>query len=612
MLQVVNNHGPAKPQRTGLAASSTSPLMTSKESLAGEGVSVVGIRGGVGADDGVEPCGSNVMTVKNVMGSGSGGSPKKNGLVVVPCLETSLTSMEDAGSSLDSKSSPECTLLNPSPLIIDADADIADDGDVTPTNLGLSDILASLNLSWDYVTSLQERFLEKEKVMGHERKSSMGNNSSSGCSEEGSTFKEIFGPIKYEDWMAPLASPETLSEISSLSSRASFLIPKDQSPLLRMKVGRNGNSASLHRGRNGKVNGVNGSGATVDNNGTNGSHSRSLSCTYPEAVHGSGELATISSSVCDTILSHSQRLLPLLTNGNGNDGDDAKAYLELGEHHPFFGGESEHSDYYMEVTNGGVLPAGSGSPSSHHNFPEDDAMTPVAGDMNGSYVELLVDDPQASFMQSNGSVDEGARGNGSSTSCAGSGEGKRVSFNLRRKYASKDSGCSMGDLSIPLTPNRYEPIYPLFTQQEEYGVPCFNSPHYTYSGLSPQEESPGEMLSTSLSHPSSPSRFSYQAESPAPHDHSSSDETSPHPPSSISGAVSSLNPSSPLLGSFRFASDGVSGSVDPDVISATTISEPCTSESDSTATFIQIADLEAHREQHQEPSDNSEAPHHQH
>lgn len=592
--QVVNNHGPAKPQRTGLAASSTSPLVLSKESLAGEGgVSVVGVE-----EVHVEhiqhhqqgPSGTSGVTIL-VSGKGIGSPQKKaNGAGgVQPCMEASFSSNDD-GSSADTKSSPEHTLLNPSPLIIDADAEIEGDGELTPTNLGLSDILASLNLSWDYVTSLQERFIEKEKAMGHERKHSMGANSSSGCSEEGSTFKEIFGPIKYEDWMAPLASPETLSEISSLSSRASFLIPKDQSPLLKIKGGRNGasgpgNSTSLHRGKNGKMNGLNGATLGGSNNGLNGgSHSRSLSCTYPE-VGGSGgvqgEVPTISSSV-----------LQFISNGaSGGEDSGSKCYLDVGDHHHAI----PPRDLYIEVTNGGVLPTGSSSPQGDHHL-EDDAMTPVIGDLNGSYVELVVgSDGQR--------IERGAsNGNGSS-----SGEGKRVSFNLRRKYASKDSGCSVGDLSIPMTPCRYDPIYPVFSHQEEYGVPTYNSPHYTYTGHSPQE-SPTEMFPGGLA-PSADSsaaaKFSFPPSASSTsttgnNGGSSSPGESPHPPSSVSAVVSSS--ASPQLGIMSS--------------SAATSSDPGSSASGSTTTFIQIADLEAHLAQfhahqqhhqqfHQDPSDNS-------
>ena len=262
----MNNHGPAKPQRT--LAASTSPLMLSRDSLAGD--------------------------------SGSKSSPNKI------CMEN----VSFANNSSSSKPSPECTLMNPNPLIIDADAEVENDGELTPTNMGLTDLLAKFNLSWDYVTNLQERYLEKEDIMlrqqqclppdpplppcGHERRDSF-DNSSSGCSDVGSTFKEIFGPIKYDEWMAPLASPETLSEISSLSSRASFLIPKDQSPLLRMKGMKNGTSSSLHRYKNGKANGFGlGAPCSTFHNNNGHHHSRSFSCTYPEI----SDVSIISSGLC--------------------------------------------------------------------------------------------------------------------------------------------------------------------------------------------------------------------------------------------------------------------------------------------------------------------------
>lgn len=594
----MNNHGPAKPQRTGLAASSTSPLMMSKESLIGEGgVSVVGVE---------EICVENLSDQQGSSGGitvlpvGKGlGSPKAKSSVVGAgvSMENSLSSNDD-GSSVDTKSSPECTLLNPSPLIIDADADVEGDGELTPTNLGLSDILASLNLSWDYVTSLQERFMEKER-MGHERKHSVGANSSSGCSEEGSTFKEIFGPIKYEDWMAPLASPETLSEISSLSSRASFLIPRDQSPLMKMKGGRNGagNSTSLHRGKNGKMNGLNGCSALGGStNGVNGnSHSRSLSCTYPEVGAGreglGEEVSTISSSV-----------MQFMSNGANSEDTNRKMYLDVTDHHH----PVPPSDLYIDVTNCGVLPTGSSSPPEGHHHLDDDPMTPVIGDINGTYVELVVDDDSQRLQRG------AANGNGSS-----GGDGKRVSFNLRRKYASKDSGCSVTDLSVPETPNRYEPIYPVFSHQEEYGVPSYNSPHYTYTGNSPQD-SPTEPYPPHIPPDNNgsdpPGKFTFlpttssTAASGSNNGGPSSAEQSPHAPSSVSAAVSST--ASPQL--------GVSSSR-----SATNSSDPESSASGSTTTFIQIADLEAHLAQfhahqqhhqqfHHDPSDSSSENNHNH
>lgn len=587
--------------------------MLSKESLDGEGGMGVSVVGGM-----EEVCVERLQPQQGTSGTCKG-SPQKKGSVVgvvgAPLLETSFSGDEDGGSVETNKSSPECTLLNPSPLIIDADADVEGDGDLTPTNMGLGEILASLNLSWDYVTSLQERFMEKEKMMGHERKHSVGANSSSACSEEGSTFKEIFGPIKYEDWMAPLASPETLSEISSLSSRASFLIPKDQSPLLKMKGGRNGmgpgNSTSLHR-KNGKANGMNG-GATLgpNSNGTNGTHSRSLSCTYPE-VGGDGEdreLATISSSV-----------LQFISNAaNGGDDSNGKCYIDIGDSHHQHHHPIPPSDLYIEVTNGGVLPTGSSTPpEDHHHHLDEDPMTPVIGDINGSYVELVVGGDDLSKMQRGTATN----GNGSS-----SGEGKRVSFNLRRKYASKDSGCSVSDISIPVTPSRYEPIYPVFSHQEEYGAPTYNSPHYTYTGHSPQDQSPTEIFPGSRSpgdnDGAGANKFSFPSSSAAGsttgnnnggggNPGGSSAEQSPHAPSSVSAVVSSS--ASPQLG---FISS-----------SAATNSDPGSSgsASGSTTTFIQIADLEAHLAQfhahqqhhqqhhhhmHQEPSsDNSSENHH--
>jgi hypothetical protein len=324
--------------------------------------------------------------------------------------------------------------MNPSPLIIDADAEAGNDGELTPTNMGLTDLLASFNLSWDYVTNLQERYLEKEDMLRqqqlsphksieppppppiphHERQGSLGNNSSSGCSEAGSTFKEIFGPIKYDEWMAPLASPETLSEISSLSSRASFLIPRDQSPLMRMK-GKNGTSSSLHRYKNGKANGY-GVGAGYNNC----HHNRSFSCTYPEI----SDVSIISSGMCG----QSQSTKGSFYNNGGSttrvsedfegqdysNGENGKCHFTMGEQE--YGREEQH---FEESTNG-----------------------------------LSTEDIEQAPQSSSPCQSDEPKKLSSDT--------KRVSFNLKRKYASKDSGCSVGDVSYPSTPGRYEPIYPIF------------------------------------------------------------------------------------------------------------------------------------------------------
>jgi len=58
--------------------------------------------------------------------------------------------------------------MNPSPLIADADgeSDQVDDGDLTPTNhTSLHNVLS--NLSWEYVTSLQDKYLEQESLHQH-------------------------------------------------------------------------------------------------------------------------------------------------------------------------------------------------------------------------------------------------------------------------------------------------------------------------------------------------------------------------------------------------------------------------------------------------------------
>lgn len=375
----MSNHGPAKPQRT--LAASTSPLMMSKDSLIDE----------------LREC-SSTTTPQGMS------------------VDTKYSNSMSPG-----KSNWNPTLLNPGPFIIDADAE--DEGEITPTNVDFNEILASMNLSWDYVTKLQEQNLGKDlPLLFHERKESMGNYSSSGCSDTGSTFKELFGPIRYEEVMAPLASPETLSEISSMSSRASFFIPKDQSPLFRVKISRNGNGsncASLHRYRNGK-----------DTNGLHlqhpgGSHNRSFSCTYPEK----GELNTISGQVCGSAQSY--KVLPLLFNGNNK----AQNAPEIGET------TVETTDYVEDMFEG-----------------DGESVTPHAEETENS----------------------GAEGHARKN-----GDTKRVSFNLKKKFASKDSGCSVGDASFGTNVGRYEPIYPIFSHQEEYGVPPLNSPHYTYRGQSP-------------------------------------------------------------------------------------------------------------------------------
>ena len=432
----MNNHGPAKPQRT--LAASTSPLMLSRDSLAGD--------------------------------SGSKSSPNKI------CMEN----VSFANNSSSSKPSPECTLMNPNPLIIDADAEVENDGELTPTNMGLTDLLAKFNLSWDYVTNLQERYLEKEDIMlrqqqclppdpplppcGHERRDSF-DNSSSGCSDVGSTFKEIFGPIKYDEWMAPLASPETLSEISSLSSRASFLIPKDQSPLLRMKGMKNGTSSSLHRYKNGKANGFGlGAPCSTFHNNNGHHHSRSFSCTYPEI----SDVSIISSGLCG----QSQSTKGSFYYGSSNGGSKIRVNDNNGGGTEGYGGNGVGSSSGPENGKCHFIVTESDYHSESHHFSEKDT-TNGHGKSDDIQLTPTADSPTH--------YEEPMR-------TKANGDTKRVSFNLKKKYASKDSGCSVGDVSYtPSTPGRYDPVYPIFSHQEEYGVPTLNEPHYNYCGQSPQE-----------------------------------------------------------------------------------------------------------------------------
>lgn len=411
--KVVNNHGPAKPQRR--LASSASPLNISRDTV---------------FDDGAQNSPNNLH-----------------------CMDTSFTN------SATPKHSPACTLLKPGPLIADADADIENEGDLTPMNdMGFKDLLSTLNLSWDYITTLQDRLLEKgEHLRLHERRSSIGNNSS--CSDEaGSTFKEIFGPmVKYEDWMAPLASPETLSEISSLGSRASFLVlPKDQSPLMRMKS-RNGNSCSLLRQhhRNGKTNN--------SFSGNNSHHNRSFSCTYPEK----SEVAVIGSTKF-----YSMKKKPkLLSNGNNHssregiedeDGfwsGNGKCHFEkvIGELNEYWnsGAPDEESDMIRPKNSpsSALKNSESGKQDLHSHT-----------QCKRKYSEPV---PQQPLQQP---------------------PVKRVSFNLKRKHSKEiNEACT----NFPSSSNSstgaaghssYDPTYPIFSHQEEYGVPCLNSPHYTYCG----------------------------------------------------------------------------------------------------------------------------------
>jgi len=243
--------------------------------------------------------------------------------------------------------------------------------------------------------------------------------------------------------MAPLASPETLSEISSLSSRASFFLPKDQSPLFRLKNGRPGHSSSLHRHHGSARNGKGyGSG--------NGLHNRSFSCTYPE---NGREVSIIGTASCQGGL----RKL------NGQNGDVDETL-------------TEQRDCVDDVTPTHYPNNGCGTIDYESHLKYETHSHPL---------ETAAEGPDSGNAQK--------KTNGESM--------KRVSFNLKRKFASRDSGCSVGDNgSFPTTPaggrpSTFEPTYPIFSHQTEYGVPSLNSPHYTYCGQSPVD-SPDVVFAT--------------------------------------------------------------------------------------------------------------------
>lgn len=184
-----------------------------------------------------------------------------------------------------------------------------------------TETLFTLKINWDIFKELTKNPLKISSKGTHTRNSSSG---SSNGSELGTTMKELFGPIKLYECTVPLASSETLSEISSMSSRASFAIKDSRSPLAKLKLGKN-LSLRMHENGGKETNGfLNGNG---NGNGYGKSHQRSLSCVYPEGKKlannsGANHFGTLNGNSHRLHVEEDDDLGPRAINNNDNYSND--------------------------------------------------------------------------------------------------------------------------------------------------------------------------------------------------------------------------------------------------------------------------------------------------
>lgn len=279
-----------------------------------------------------------------------------------------------------------------------------------------SQTLFSLKISWDYFKELGKHPSGKALAANsHSRKSSSG---SSNCSELGTTMKEIFGPLKLYECKVPLASSETLSEISSMSSRASFNIMKDRSPLTRLKLAKN---LSLRVHENGNAHEImNGSGKT---------HQRSLSCVYPE------------------------------------------------------GKKTNHFNPYSTMN---------GKSNGNNRFEDsetkEDLNIPLIANFGGSIQEFEI---------------KSARNNNEGIEEVQDDDVDCCTYDIEEPHAPSDPSedpqeaqdeegikNTQSEDNTTTTAVKYSPVYPVFSHQQEYGVPIPTSPHYNYSSQSPLGSTP--------------------------------------------------------------------------------------------------------------------------
>lgn len=215
VLQVITTIGPAKPQR--VVSSNNNSTVTSAEHLDSECCHLLA---------------SNGATTTNIVVHGS---PKAATPPHKLCLETSFTSLQSPSSDIHQNSSLNSSTC--SQTVYNTVAATNGRAVGRSFNNGHPNITSPFSLhpvlSWEYASLLEEQLLQS-----FHNYSNVGN---SGGINSGLYSSNIFGAnqggatdsrrtkkvdLIHDDWfgLAPLATPESLSEVSSISSRASSLM----------------------------------------------------------------------------------------------------------------------------------------------------------------------------------------------------------------------------------------------------------------------------------------------------------------------------------------------------------------------------------------------------
>ena len=215
VLQVITTIGPAKPQR--VVSSNNNSTVTSAEHLDSECCHLLA---------------SNGATTTNIAVHGS---PKAATPPHKLCLETSFTSLQSPSSDMHQNSSLNSSTCSQTVY----NTVVATNGRALTRsfNNGHPNITSPFSLhpvlSWEYASLLEEQLLQSFH--------NYSNVGSSGGVNGGLYSSNIFGAnqggvtdsrrtkkvdLIHDDWfgLAPLATPESLSEVSSISSRASSLM----------------------------------------------------------------------------------------------------------------------------------------------------------------------------------------------------------------------------------------------------------------------------------------------------------------------------------------------------------------------------------------------------
>jgi hypothetical protein len=293
-----------------------------------------------------------------------------------------------------------------------------------------TETLFSLKISWDYFRELGTFPSSKALIAnGHSRKGSSG---SSNCSELGTTMKELFGPIRLYECTVPLASSETLSEISSMGSRASFNIMKDRSPLTRLKLSKN-LSLRIHE---------NGGPSDLMMNGSGKSHQRSFSCVYPEGRKSS-----------------SHNLFATL-----NGGSNCSSKLENNSFN------TSKEDFHIPMVTTTSVENG----SSHYTMEEEECMSNEGSPGKRGDSDREEEGSQKEESDENISREEVSESRSPLHPGVSDSDGINYSYSQSEHYLCEE----------------YSPVYPVFSVLTEYGAPTPNSTHYNYSSQSPLGSTP--------------------------------------------------------------------------------------------------------------------------